>query len=213
MSSVSGKSLFGRYRNWIERLQAAALDLPIIVGWAVFAGVTGGALRLLNLDFNTPAAWDLFALSTLVLPVTVTFALMEASPRRATPGKRRLGLVVVNRMGQRLSVRRSLARSTGKFLPWQLAHTAVFQLLAGSDAAGYLILSIAAQALVLASTLTMAFDSQNRPFHDLVAGTRVVQAPPVAVTDRTSVPGARHGPGVPSTHGDDAVPRRRGGAR
>ena len=176
MSAASDEPRRSRHRNWIERLQAAALDLPIIVGWAVFAGVTGGALRLQDLDFNTPAAWDVFAFTTLVLPVAVTFALMEASRRRATPGKRRLGLVVVDRMGHRLSIRRSLARSTVKFLPWQMAHTAVFQLTTGSVAVGYVVLSIAAQALVLASIVTMAFDHLNRPFHDLIAGTRVVQA-------------------------------------
>lgn len=176
VSAVDDKPPVRRHREWLRRLQAAALDLPIIVGWAVFAGVTGSALRLLDLGFDTPAAWDVFAFSTLVLPVAVTFALMEASRRRATPGKRRLGLVVVDRMGQRLSIRRSFARSTVKFLPWQMAHTAVFQLMAGSTAAGYLILSIAAQALVLASIVTMAFDSHSRPFHDLVAGTRVLHA-------------------------------------
>ena len=56
----------------------------------------------------------------------------------------------------------------------QMAPTAVFQLVAGSTAAGYVVLSIAAQALVLASIITMAVDSRHRSLHDLVAGTRVV---------------------------------------
>jgi uncharacterized RDD family membrane protein YckC len=116
-----------------------------------------------------------YAFVTLVLPVALTFALMEASPRRATPGKRRLGFVVVDRTGHRLNRVRSVARSVVKFAPWQMAHTAVFQFLAGNTAAGYVRLSIVAQVLVLSSIVTMALDPQHRPFHDLVAGTRVVR--------------------------------------
>ena len=161
-------------RQWLLRLQAAAFDLPIIVGWVVFSGAIGAVLRLLDLDFETASAWDVYAFGTLVFPVMLTFALLEASPRRSTPGKRKLWLVVVNPHGGRLTRGRALARSAVKFAPWQMAHTAVFQLVAGSTAAGYVVLSIAAQTLVLASIVTMAVDSQHRSLHDFIAGTRVV---------------------------------------
>jgi uncharacterized RDD family membrane protein YckC len=158
----------------LARIKAAAIDLSIVVGWAAFSGAVGGVLRLLDLDFHTPTAWDMYAFATLVAPVAVTSALLEASPRQATPGKRRLGLVVVDVEGRRLNRTRSLARSAVKFVPWQMSHTAVFQLLAGSTAAGYIVLSIAAQTLVVASIATMALDSQHRALHDLIARTRVV---------------------------------------
>jgi len=155
----------------LTRIKAAAIDLSIVVGWAAFSGAIGGVLRLLDLDFHTPTAWDMYAFATLVAPVAVTSALLEASPRQATPGKRRLGLVVVDVEGRRLNRTRSLARSAVKFVPWQMAHTAVFQLLAGSTATGYIVLSI----LVVASILTMVVDSQHRALHDLIAGTQVVR--------------------------------------
>jgi uncharacterized RDD family membrane protein YckC len=176
MQTDGNTALIGRRREWPWRLQAAALDFPIVMGWAAFSGAGGAVLRLLDLGFDTPAAWDAYAFVTLVAPVVVTMALMEASPRQATPGKRRLGLVVIDADGERLTRRRSLARATVKFAPWQMAHTAVFQLVAGSTAAGYLVLSISAQALVVASIVTMALDSRHRSFHDLIAGTRVVRA-------------------------------------
>ena len=56
------------------------------------------------------------------------------------------------------------------------AHTAVFQLLAGNTAVGYIVLSITAQILVLVSIVTMALDSQQRSLHDLIADTRVVRS-------------------------------------
>ncbi len=162
------------------RIKAAAIDLSIIAGWAAFAGLVGWGLRLLDildLQLETAATRDAFAFATLVLPVTLTFTLMEASLRQATPGKHRVGLVVVDQDEQRLSFGRSFARSILKFAPWQMAHTALFHLFADSTATGYLVLSIAAQVLVLASVGTMAVDSQHRALHDLITLTRVRTQP------------------------------------
>ncbi|MDR9450313.1 MAG: RDD family protein [Acidimicrobiia bacterium] len=160
----------------LARIKAAAMDLWVVVGWAAFSGAIGGVLRLLDLGFHTPSAWDMYAFVTLVAPVAVNFALIEASPRQATPGKRRLNLVVIDAKESQLTRSRSLARSAVKFVPWQMAHTAVFQLFARSTAAGHIVLSIAAQILVVASIATMALDSQHRALHDLIARTRVVAA-------------------------------------
>lgn len=166
----------GRLAYSRRRLVAAGLDLRIVMGWVAFSGVIGGVLRLLDLDFETAAGWDVYAFATLVLPVVGTCAVMEASPRQSTPGKRRFGLIVVGTDGKRVTANRSLARSAVKFAPWQMAHTAVFQLVMGSTAPGYLVLSIAAQVLVVASIITLALDRRHRSFHDLIAGTRVVDA-------------------------------------
>jgi len=62
-----------------------------------------------------------------------------------------------------------------KFLPWQLAHTAVFHLAGGSTSLAFLALSIGAQVLVVASVLVMAIDARHRALHDWVAGTRVME--------------------------------------
>jgi uncharacterized RDD family membrane protein YckC len=57
-----------------------------------------------------------------------------------------------------------------------MAHTAVFRLAAASTAPVYVVLSIVAQVLVVASIVTMAADSRHRSLHDLITGTRVVPA-------------------------------------
>ena len=157
-----------------RRLVAALMDFPIIMIWALSAGVIGVVVRWLGFLIDTPVGWDIFAFATLVAPVAVTFAVMESAPRSATPGKRRLGLVVVHRPGEGLSLRRSLARSAVKFTPWQMGHTAVFHLAAGSTETGYLALAIAAQVLVLVSIAIMILDRRRRSLHDLLAGTRVI---------------------------------------
>jgi uncharacterized RDD family membrane protein YckC len=155
------------------RLKAMAIDLTVVAGWAAFAAVAGSVARASGFDFATPRQSDTFAFATLVAPVILTFAFQEASARRATFGKHRLGLVVTDRSGRRLGLGRALTRSAVKFLPWQLAHTAVFGLVAGSTSTGLMVLAITAQALVVASVIAMAIDPRHRAFHDWLAGTQV----------------------------------------
>ena len=159
----------------ISRLRAFAWDLPIIAAWAVAAGVIGVAFRQLGgVRLSAPWALDLTAFATLVLPVVLTFAYQEGSPAHASWGKRRMRLRVATAGGDDLGAGRSLLRSATKFAPWQMGHTAVFHLLAGSTAVGFLVLSLVAQALVVGSILVMALDPKHRALHDWVAGTRVV---------------------------------------
>lgn len=155
-----------------RRILATVFDVPLVAGWLLFSTIVGFVMRPL---IDTPGGWDAYAFLTVVLPVSVTFALLEASPRHATPGKARLGLVVVDRDGGRLTPLRSLARSAIKFAPWQMAHTAVFHLVAGSDSGALVALSISAQLIVLASVAVMVLDPAHRALHDIVAGTRVTE--------------------------------------
>ncbi len=155
------------------RIRAQALDLIVIAAWVGFAAAVGFTLRAAGVRLDSAQSRDAVAFATLVLPVTVTFAVQEASPSQATFGKRRRGLAVEDRHGRRISLPRSLARSGVKFLPWQLAHTAVFGLFADSTSSWLITLSVAAQALVIGSAAMMALDSGHLALHDRVAGTRV----------------------------------------
>ncbi len=159
----------------ILRLEAVAVDVFVVAGWAAFAAVAGGVLRWAGVRFETALEWDLFSFSTLVLPVIVTFVMQEACPRHATLGKRRIGLRVVLADGTPLAFGRSVLRSAAKFLPWQLAHTAVFHMVA-TPSGGYLVLAVIAQALILVSLLAVILDPARRALHDWAAGTRVVIA-------------------------------------
>lgn len=158
------------------RIRAQVADLAVIAGWVTAAAAAGLVARAAGYDFADPSKADLFALATLVAPVTVTFALQEASPRQATFGKRRRGLQVTDKDGHRLRPGRALARSVVKFAPWQLAHSAVFGLLADPSSTSLTALAIGAQLVMVASVATMSYDPGHRTLHDLLAGTRVVTA-------------------------------------
>ena len=160
----------------IARLRAFAWDLPVIAAWGVVAGIVGFVLQQFGgVRLSTPWALDITAFLTMVLPVVLTFAYQEASGAHASWGKRRMRMRVMSADGADLGRGRSLLRSAVKFAPWQMGHTAVFHLLAGSTAVGFLILSLLAQALVVGSVLVMALDGRHRALHDWVAGTQVVR--------------------------------------
>lgn len=167
------------YAGFSKRAAAIAWDLPVIVAWAVVAGVIGVGLNwLVGLQPRSPWALDLQAFLTLILPVILTFAYQEASRAQATFGKRRLCVVVGDVAGRPPGRRRALVRSAVKFLPWQLGHTAVFHLAAGSTSAVFVALSIGAQVIVLCSVVAMTMDGRHRALHDWVAGTRVIEGSP-----------------------------------
>jgi uncharacterized RDD family membrane protein YckC len=148
------------------------MDLPLVVVWVLFTAAVGALLRAVDATPATPEGWDLYAFLTLVSPVLLSFAALESGAARATPGKRRLGLAVGDRDGARISRGRALVRGLVKFAPWQMAHTAVFQMTAGRSSVALWALSIAAQALVLVSAGLVVFGG-GRALHDRVAGTWV----------------------------------------
>ena len=72
---------------------------------------------------------------------------------------------------------RDRGRAFVKFLPWQLGHTAVFNLVDGSTAPGFLVLSIGSQVIVVLSMLAVALDTEHRAIHDWITHSHVVAAP------------------------------------
>lgn len=103
-------------------ITAYIVALTLVTQAAVLAGVPITSL------FANPIRADLFAFLLLVLPVILYFALSESGPRQATWGKRRMNLCVTDVTGRRLAFPRALLRSAVKFLPWQIAHTSLFQI-------------------------------------------------------------------------------------
>jgi uncharacterized RDD family membrane protein YckC len=170
-----------------RRVAAFAVDYGFILvylGFLVVVGVLGRAIGALPAAVTTPAGRlvaQLVVFAVLTLPVTAWFAGWEASRSAATPGKRLLGLRVVTTSGGRVSGMRSLVRTALKFtLPWELAHTAVWNMLAWprdpNAAVDRLLLGLANAAVVV--YVVSLFVGARRTPYDRVAGTVVVPVRP-----------------------------------
>lgn len=166
-----------------RRTQAFLLDYVAILAYmallaAVFVPLSRGAQgsRLRSLS---PLGGDLLAFVTLVLPVTLYFAIGDASRKQGSWGKQRMGIRVQTLDGQRLGLGRSLLRSALKFLPWQTAHTVLFNW-PGFPAdpqpspatyAGFGLV----YALVGANVLAAWRTRRGQALYDLATGTEVVK--------------------------------------
>ena len=118
----------------LRRIQAFGYDYLVIFGYLVVLTTVGSLLVLgpIGSDWSalvsTPWRKDLLAFFTTVLPVIAYFTWGERSVAGATWGKKRVGLRVVTLDGRRLDPGQALVRSAIKFLPWQMAHTALFHI-------------------------------------------------------------------------------------
>jgi uncharacterized RDD family membrane protein YckC len=171
-----------------RRLAAFGVDYGIIAAYLVvlfLVGVLGRAADLLPPSrVTTPSAriiGQLAAIAVLTVPVTLWFAWWEAAPRGATPGKRLLGLRVSCLDDGAPSWPRSLLRSAARIaLPWELAHTGVWNSLAWPGPEGPVNLALIAVANgLLVLNLVLLFVGARRPLYDRLAGT-IVQAVPAA---------------------------------
>ncbi len=121
------------YAGLRMRTVAFALDYLIIAAYLVLLGLMSLMVNLaspglLAALFANQLSAHISTFLLVTLPVILYFALLEASSWQATWGKRKLNLRVVRTDGARLSASRALARTVLTFLPWELAHTLIWQI-------------------------------------------------------------------------------------
>lgn len=122
------------FRSAVRRLAAFAVDWFVVAAWG--AAVFGAAMLLTGGKPERPnGPWTAQAVGflTMTLPVVVYFAACESSARRASFGKRALGLEVAAADGRRLTFAAALVRNAVKFLPWECGHLLVHQAMAAGD--------------------------------------------------------------------------------
>ena len=161
----------------LRRLAAFAID------WCVFALWAGAVSAVAWLGQGGAPAWpaspwlgQALGFSLTTLPFGLYLALMEASARRATLGKRVLGLRVLTAGGCRASLRRCAARAAVKLLPWELGHVVPYQLMALGPEAEFPVWLLAVNAAAFAGALwytASLWSASGRTPYDRVAGTAV----------------------------------------
>lgn len=148
-----------------------------MVDWLVLAVYAAGLFMLVSplvapLFADSPFTAELVGFVLLTLPMVLYFSLMEASSWQATIGKRVLRLrVAQSQNGRRLKYPRSLLRSVVKFLSWELAHFAVWNVFVFTDspaqAAGIGALALS-YLLIFAYGISLFVKSGRTPY-DLAA--------------------------------------------
>jgi uncharacterized RDD family membrane protein YckC len=168
------------YSGLWQRVGAFILDYGIIL---VYLGAVTLFLLFMNSLFGVNQ-WlftnriraQLTGFFLITLPVTLYFAFSESSIRQATWGKQRLGLKIADHSGNRISFWRSIARTGLKFIPWELAHTLIWQISFTPNQFSQLIMAgfITVYFLIGANIASLIFRKDRQTLYDLVARTYVV---------------------------------------
>ncbi len=169
-----------------RRIAAFFLDYLIIaayIGLLTGAGVAVRAALQVPLELPRTSGAKLLghaaSFLTLTLPVTLYFALYDASHGQGTPGKRALGLRVTTTDGRRVPLGRSLLRSALKFAPWEFAHTAIWHVPGEPFVSAPAPWNMAGYVGALAGAgwyVAALFSGTRRTPYDRIAGTTVVTA-------------------------------------
>ena len=109
----------------------------------------------------------------ITLPISLYFALLEA--RGQTLGKQQRGLKVTRLNGQALGLQLSLGRTVLKFLPWELAHTCIWQLRferlpSEVIVSGFILVWV----LVGGNILSLLSNAHHQTLYDKISGTVVI---------------------------------------
>lgn len=157
-----------------KRFLALLIDYIIIWVYLILLFLIFSVIYILFFDavpeFNEISA-HLMAFFTTVLPVTLAFSYMESRRHYATPGKRRMGLKVENKIPLPAS---SLLRNAFKFLPWHIGHTGVIRAVYQDYSVFWFMVGNAGFVLAGIYVLMVLLRDDHRHLPDMIAGGDVV---------------------------------------
>ncbi|MGP4080684.1 RDD family protein [Pseudalkalibacillus sp. R45] len=162
------------------RIYAFLLDYLVIVIYSIFiVGTISFIFRssINTLFSNSPLTAELTGFFMMTLPVSLYFILCECSSWQGTLGKRKMGIRVIDGVGQRIGIGRSVSRTAIKFLPWEVAHFGIWHLMLPSDFSEisvYVILNAVNLALLIYLIIPLT-NKRRKNVYDWLAGTEVVR--------------------------------------
>jgi uncharacterized RDD family membrane protein YckC len=169
------------YAGFWRRSLAFALDYLIIAAYLVLLGLISlmanlASPGLLAALFANQLSAHVTGFLLMTLPVILYFALLESSSWQATWGKRRLDLRVIRTDSARLSTSQAVGRTMLTFIPWELAHTLIWQIRFAPATSSLLITGgfVLVWALVSANVASLALTRTHQSLADRLAGTYVI---------------------------------------
>lgn len=167
----------------LRRIAAALLDYGFVIGYAILlfglVGLLFGFDQMGEMEFS-PAAGQLIAFSSLTFPVFLYFFIQEKSAKKATIGKRVLGLQIERIKTSSNHSRGILIRTVLKLLPWEIAHWGIqwLALYVKKEAAPPIwvwVVLIVPQVVAFFYFASMLYTKGTLSLYDAVAGTKVVR--------------------------------------
>jgi uncharacterized RDD family membrane protein YckC len=163
------------------RVTAFTLDYIIIAGYLLFIVALGILLNtflpaVAHRLFSNPLSGQITGFLMITLPVSLYFILFESSAWQATWGKRKKSLQVTRTDGSRLTILRASGRTLLKFIPWELAHTCIWQISFAQQEPSQIIMMgfTLVWILVGANLVSVWISPTHQTLYDWLASTYVV---------------------------------------
>lgn len=171
-----------------RRVCASLIDYLVILVWMATIGLASLAVYLLLGEYPNflgmlgPVGAQTVFFFVLTFPVGLYLFFTESGPRRASFGKRKMSMQVTDVNGGALTKTSILVRTIIKLLPWEIAHTFIWQMQYifyqnGYNAEVPLWIFVGlnvSTVLVILYLLMIAVRRDARGPHDIFAGTYVV---------------------------------------
>ena len=162
-----------------KRILAFLADYLVIVGYALILVLLVWMINgndVWQKEYTSPFRGQLIGFFTFTLPVFLYFFMMENSNRRATLGKLLLKIHVDLRHPH--PGRRILIRNLLKFLPWEISHIGVHQIIfySRNDLSipiWIFLLLIIPEVIVLSYVFSMLWYKGRYTLYDIAAGTSI----------------------------------------
>lgn len=172
---------------WL-RIKALLIDYLVILAWIAIVGLVGFVISVMAggypdyLGAFGPFGAQIIFFLVMTFPVGAYLYLTESGTHHATFGKRKVGIRVVGSDGGMPSKRSILLRTIIKLLPWEVAHTFVWQMQYVFYRSGYeaempewIFVGLSISIILVVIYIGMiALRPDGRGPHDLLAGTLVV---------------------------------------
>ena len=169
------------YAGFWQRVRAFALDYIIILFYlaalTLFFLLINSISGITEWLFSDRIRAQFTGFFLITLPVALYFALGESSAQQATWGKKRMGVIVTDPNGERITFWRSLARTFLKFIPWELSHTLIWQLNFSPQTNSALInySFILVYVLIGLNIASLLITKTHQTLYDLLAKTYVIK--------------------------------------
>jgi uncharacterized RDD family membrane protein YckC len=166
--------------TFLQRLLAFLLDYMWIVTYLALLVVMSTLVYPPIQQIFTYSLWlsQLFGFLLVTLPVSLYYIIMDSKIGRQSFGKKKIGIRVVNRSGQPLTLGHSTLRTILKFIPWELSHFLVYRFASlGNQEVPfvYYLIGGIVYGLLFAYILTALFTRTKRSLYDMMARTEVVK--------------------------------------
>ena len=169
------------YASLGGRTTAFILDYILIAGYLLLVVGAGQMViffspSYLGAAFGSPLSAQFFGFLTVTLPVSLYYIFCESSAGQGTWGKRKMGLYVTDTEGARLTLLRACGRTFLKFVPWELAHTCIWQInFTPEEPSPFITGGFVLVWLLVGLNLVWFWKSQkHQTLYDRLAGTCVV---------------------------------------